>query len=172
MNKLDQWCSRVVGFFAVIAALCTLAMMLLTTADAAGRYLMNSPISGSDEITEKYLMPALVFLGLGYAYKGGVFIRVTFVADRIKGVLKTFIDYVVQFITIACCAMLAWASAEQAMRVVGDRTSLSTVDFPLAPAYFVIPIGFALLVALLLLDVPRVPKGESMLFKEGSEDTN
>lgn len=172
MDKLDQWCTRVVSFFVVIAALCTLAMMCLTTADATGRYLLNSPIPGSDEITEKYLMPALVFLGLGYAYRGGVFIRVTFLADKIEGPLKTFVDYLVQLITILCCAMMTWASWEQAMRVVGNASSLSTVDFPLAPAYFVIPVGFALMVVLLLLDLPRVSTGESLLFKEGSEDTN
>ena len=58
-------------------------MMLLTSADALCRYLLNSPILGAYEITEKYLIVAMVFLGLSYAYRGGVFIRVTFLVDRL-----------------------------------------------------------------------------------------
>ena len=42
-------------------------MMCLTSADAICRYLLNSPILGAYEITEKYLMVATVFLGLSYA---------------------------------------------------------------------------------------------------------
>ena len=57
-------------------------MMLLTSADALCRYLLNSPILGAYEITEKYLIVAMIFLGLSYAYRGGVFIRVTFLVDR------------------------------------------------------------------------------------------
>lgn len=146
-------------------------MMCLTTADAAGRYLLNSPITGADEITEKYLMPALVFLGLGYAYRGGIFIRVTFLADRIPGLAKRCIDYVVQIVTILCCLMLTWASAQQALVVVDNRTTLSTIALPLAPAYFIVPIGLALLVVLLLVDLPLVSEGKSRLFKEGEPDS-
>ena len=61
-----------------------LAMMLLTSGRrAVSRYLLNSPILGAYEITEKYLMVATIFLGLSYAYRGGVFIRVTFLVDRL-----------------------------------------------------------------------------------------
>ena len=67
--------------YAAVAA--AFAMMLLTSADALSRYLLNSPILGAYEITEKYLIVAMVFLGLSYAYRGGVFIRVTFLVDRL-----------------------------------------------------------------------------------------
>ena len=57
--------------------------MLLTSADALCRYLLNSAILGAYEITEKYLIVAMIFLGLSFAYRGGVFIRVTFLIDRL-----------------------------------------------------------------------------------------
>ena len=63
--------------------LATFVMMLLTSADALSRYLLNRPIIGAYEITEKYLMVAAIYLGLSYAYRGGVFIRVTFLVDRL-----------------------------------------------------------------------------------------
>ena len=60
-------------------------MMCLTSADALSRYAFNSPILGAFEITEKYLMVAAIFMGLSYGYRGGLFIRVTFLVDRLSG---------------------------------------------------------------------------------------
>ena len=46
-----------------LAILASAAMMLLTSGDALARYLFNAPIIGAYEVTEKYLMPASIFLG-------------------------------------------------------------------------------------------------------------
>ena len=40
----------------VLAMVALFVMMCLTTVDAVCRYLLNSPITGAYEITEKYLM--------------------------------------------------------------------------------------------------------------------
>ena len=45
------------------------------------------------EITEKYLMVAAIFLGLSYGYRGGLFIRVTFLVDRLSGTARLAADY-------------------------------------------------------------------------------
>ena len=58
-------------------------MMLLTTADALGRYLFNRPILAAYELTTNYLMVGVVFLALPYAYREGANIRVTFLVDRL-----------------------------------------------------------------------------------------
>jgi TRAP-type C4-dicarboxylate transport system permease small subunit len=65
------------------AVIATAIMMLLTSADAIGRYIFNSPVMGAYELTEKYLMVAAIFLGMSYAFRGGIFIRVTFLVDRL-----------------------------------------------------------------------------------------
>jgi len=65
------------------AALATFVMMLLTTADAGGRYLFNHPILAAYEITTNYLMVAAVFLAMPYAYRQGANIRVTFLVNRL-----------------------------------------------------------------------------------------
>jgi TRAP-type C4-dicarboxylate transport system permease small subunit len=171
MEKIDRWLARLEKILVFVATLCTLAMMCLTTADAAGRYVFNAPIQGAYEISEKYLMPALVFLGLGYAYRGGIFIRVTFLADRLPRRLKLCADYIAQIVSMLCCLLLAYASLGQAISVVNNGTTLSTVPVPVAPAYFFIPVGFALLIALMLVDLTRVSQGKSRLFKDGSPDS-
>lgn len=66
MRRWLDGCERVLTLVAVLA---TFAMMLLTTADAAGRYLLNRPILAAYEITTNYLMVAAVFLALPYSYR-------------------------------------------------------------------------------------------------------
>ena len=73
------WRCELALFYTSVVA--TIGIMCLTSADALSRYLLNRPIIGAYEITEKYLMVAAIFLGLSYAYRGGVFIRVTFLVD-------------------------------------------------------------------------------------------
>ena len=51
-----------------VSSLSTFVLMLLTTADAGGRYLFNRPITGAYEITSNYLMIAAVFLAVCYGF--------------------------------------------------------------------------------------------------------
>src|SRR3977135_2361821 len=113
VEKLLSWCELVLVYIAVLAAF---LMMCLTSADAIARYALNSPILGAYEITEKYLMVATIFLGLSYAYRGGVFIRVTFLVDRLSGRMKLAADYFAYFVSLVFCAVVLTATGQQAVR--------------------------------------------------------
>ncbi len=116
LRTAERWllyCERVLVLAGVVAMV---AMMCLTSADALSRYLLNRPILGAYEFTEKYLMVASIFLGLSYAYRGGMFIRVTFLVDRLPPALKLAINVVVQLITLAFCLLVLVASTQQAER--------------------------------------------------------
>ena len=80
MQKLLKGCETAMLY---ISSLSTFVLMLLTTADAGGRYLFNRPITGAYEITTNYLMIAAVFMALTFGYREGAYIRVTFLADRL-----------------------------------------------------------------------------------------
>lgn len=163
IEKWLDYCETVLLYVAVFA---TLVMMCLTTADAAGRYLFNSPVAGAYEITEKYLMVAMVFLGVCYAYRGGAYIRVTFLVDHLPKATKIAFEYLAQIFSIAYGALLVVATMQQFLRVAADRMTLSAVDLPIAPAYVLVPVGLFFMTVLMLLDLPRVRRGESLLFKE------
>src|SRR5687767_9801347 len=100
LSKLLLFCERVLVFAGVLAGA---GMMLLTSADALSRYLLNRPILGAYEITEKYLMVALIFLGLSYAFRGGAFIRVTFLVDRLPRRARLVADHFAHLVTLAYC---------------------------------------------------------------------
>ncbi|MBW7949434.1 MAG: TRAP transporter small permease [Pseudorhodoplanes sp.] len=163
ISNLLARCDAVLIGAAVIA---TAIMMLLTSADAIGRYLFNSPIMGAYELTEKYLMVAAVFLGMSCAFREGIFIRVTFLVERLPRRARLISDFVSHLITIIYSAFIVYAAGAQALRALSDETTLSTVPVPLAPAYCLVPIGFAALLVMLLIDLPRVRTGNSLLFRE------
>ena len=149
-----------------VAVVASALMMLLTSADALGRYLFNWPILGAYEITEKYLMVAAIFLGLSYAYRSGVFIRVTFLVDRLPHPLRRIADQLAHVLTLVYCLLFLVASGQQALRALDDETTLTTLPVLVGPAYLMVPIGFLAMTVLLLIDLPRVRRGNAMLFAQ------
>ena len=63
LHSIEKWLWRCELMLVYASVLAALAMMCLTSADALSRYLLNRPIIGAYEITEKYLMVATIFLG-------------------------------------------------------------------------------------------------------------
>src|SRR5215813_4870594 len=159
---------RALAWAAVAAAA---IMMVLTSADALLRYAFNQPIIGAYEITEKYLMVAAVFLGLSYAYRGGGFIRVTFLVDRLPGGLKLLADYLAHGISLAFCLILLVATTQQAIRALDDDTTLSALPILVGPAYWFVPLGFLGLTVLVLRDLSRVHSGQSFLLTSDEPTT-
>src|SRR5260370_36190089 len=100
LQFLGRWLDHFERVLIFAGVLATFLMMALTSADALSRYLLNRPITGAYELTEKYLMVAAVFLGLSYAYRGGVFIRVTFLVDRLPSMLKRAPNYVASLLSL------------------------------------------------------------------------
>jgi TRAP-type C4-dicarboxylate transport system permease small subunit len=141
-------------------------MMFLTSADALMRYALSQPIMGAYEITEKYLMVATVFLGLTYAYRGGGFIRVTFLVDRLPPLLRLVADYVAYTLSLGCCAVFVVATALQAVRALEDATTMATLPVLVGPSYCLVPIGFLALTLLMLRDLPRIRRGDALLFSK------
>lgn len=163
IEKLLWRCELALVYAGVLA---TVIMMLLTSADALSRYAFNRPIMGAYEITEKYLMVAAIYLGLSYAYRGGVFIRVTFVVDRLPPAFKLAANYFAHVVSLAFCLVVLVATTGQALRGLRDDTELSSLPILVGPAYCLVPLGFLALTAIMLVDLTRVRSGQSYLFRE------
>src|SRR5262245_51500098 len=101
-----RWLDAGERVLTLVAAVATFGMMILTTADAAGRYLFNRPILAAYELTTNYLMIAAVFLAMPYAYRQGANIRVTFLVDGLGRRARLVVDHLVQLVSIAYCALL------------------------------------------------------------------
>ena len=164
MRRVLDACERVLT---VVAAVATFSMMLLTTADASGRYLFNRPILAAYELTTNYLMIAAVFLAMPYAYRQGANIRVTFLVERLGRRARLVIDHLVQIVSILYCAALVVATFQQARHVLRTGTTFVTMELPLWPAHLVVAIGLFVTTLMMLLDLPEVRRKRSSLFMDG-----
>jgi TRAP-type C4-dicarboxylate transport system permease small subunit len=165
MQAIAKWLWRCELVLVAAATLATATMMFLTTADALGRYLFNRPIIGAYEITEKYLMVAAIFLGLSYAYRGGIFIRVSFLVDRLPATPRKLADHLAHVVSLAYCLVFVVATGQQALRALSDDTTLTTLPVLVGPAYLLVPAGFLALTVMMLIDLPRIRRGEAFLFR-------
>ena len=157
-------CERVLTLVAVLA---TFAMMLLTAADAIGRYVLNRPILVAYELTTNYLMIAAVFLAMPFTYREGGNIRVTFLVDRLRGRARLVIDHAVQLVSLLYCAALVVATFMQARHIMRTGTTFTTIDVPLWPGHLVVAVALFLTTVMMLVDLGEVRKGRSSLFRDG-----
>jgi TRAP-type C4-dicarboxylate transport system permease small subunit len=73
-------------------------------------------------------------------------------------------DYFAHIVSLAFCLFFVIGTGQLAFSTVFDATTLSALPIPVGPAYGLVPLGFAVLTALMLVELPRVHKGESLLF--------
>jgi len=164
---MQRWLDRCEWALTLVAVLATFSMMLLTTADAGGRYLLNRPILAAYELTTNYLMVAVVFLAMPYAYRQGANIRVTFLVDRLGRGARLVVNHVVQIVSILYGAVLVYATFQQARHMLATKTTFATLDLPLWPGHLVVAVGLFLTTLMMLIDLGRVRKGRSSLFADG-----
>jgi TRAP-type C4-dicarboxylate transport system permease small subunit len=162
---MPRWLDGCQWALTLAAALATFAMMLLTTADALGRYLFNRPILAAYELTTNYLMVAVVFLALPYAYQEGANIRVTFLVDHLGATVRMVVNHAVQVVSILYAGTLVYATFQQARHVFTTGTTFATLDLPLWPAHAVVALGLFLTTLMMLLDLREVRRGRSSLFR-------
>lgn len=164
VGKLLGVCERVLTN---CSAVCIFLIMCLTTLDASGRYLFNTPITGAYEFTEQYLQVAAAFLGLGYAYGKGGFIRVTALVDYLPQV-KLSVEYFVLIFSILSDALLIVATYKQFLRMFASGLTIGVMNLPVWPAYLIIPVGLSFVCLEMLLDLGRVRAGKASLFETES----
>ena len=58
-------------------------------------------------------MVATIFLGLSYGYRGGLFIRVTFLVDRLPAPRGLLADYFAHLVSLLFCVIILWATASR-----------------------------------------------------------
>jgi C4-dicarboxylate transporter, DctQ subunit len=160
LSRFEKWSTHV-------AVLSIFIMMLLTTADAIGRYLFSFPLPGAYEVTEKYLMVIAVYLGASYTYRGGSTIRITLLVDRLPRNFKMILHLFAQVFSICYGFFLVVPAVQAVLRVYDQKLTLSSPQLPLWPPFMAIPIGLFLMSLFMLRDLPRVRAGKSALFSGG-----
>lgn len=128
-------------------------MMLLTVADVSGRYFLNSPITGTTEIS-RLMMVIIVFPALGWAALSRVHVKVDLVLSRFPPRVQAIISIITLLIALGTYGAITWRSFLEST-VVNRQTSL--LQLPFTPFYWVMSVGFAVFcLAIIVLIIENI----------------
>lgn len=131
-DKINKWMHSILG---PVVSIVLFFMMALTFVDVVGRYIFNSPVVGSFELTE-FTMAIVIFLGLTLlcCEEGHVVVDIfdSFVPEGMKPIQNIIIN-IVSFIVMGVISWQLWLKAGEAVEY-GDRTQFLLM--PMGPLFY------------------------------------
>ena len=131
------------GFFAVVAGVVLFGMMVMTTIDVFGRYILNAPLGFAFEMTQLG-MAAVVFAALPSVTLRGQHVTVGLFENAFTGWVLVLRKLLIALVAAGSCFYLAWRLSTLAARFLryGEITTVLHV-----PIGYVAWLGVAGLVA-------------------------
>lgn len=162
MDKLFKPLNWIEEVAVGLSSVALLLITVLTTIDVGLRKGTGQSIPSLYEITEEYLMVAIVFLALSHVYKIGGHVRVTMVVDRfIPAAAMTWINKALEVVYLVFFGFMTYQcylSAAQAWEF--NEVSSTLLAYPLAPALFLVPLGAFLMCLRIVQSILRKPGEE------------
>jgi TRAP-type C4-dicarboxylate transport system permease small subunit len=153
-SKLVSILSLVVKWAVIVGMGVAAAMMLVTTANVALRYVANLPIKGADEIIG-LLLVCLTATGIGYCQLEKNHVRVSMLFDRLPKRGQAIMDSLAYFIGFAGVALIGWYLFSRGVKYIfltrGNITEVLGVYY--FPFMFILFFGFLLLALILLINL-------------------
>ncbi|MEW2918541.1 TRAP transporter small permease [Ruegeria sp. ANG10] len=118
-------------------------MAVNTIANVFGRYVFNQSIYFSEELNE-FLIVIVTFMGLGYATRKGIHIRMSAIYDALPVKLRKGLMVVIATTTAVVMAVLAWYAYEYVQKVASRGRITPALQLPLYLTYVWVVIGLAL----------------------------
>jgi TRAP-type C4-dicarboxylate transport system permease small subunit len=140
LGKTDAVIGRIEVF---ILSWGVILMAANTIANVLGRYVFQQSIYFSEELNE-FLMVIITFMGLGYATRKGIHIRMSAIYDILPPKTRKALMIVIAATTSVMMATLAWYAFEYVQKVASRGRITPSLQVPLYLTYVWVVIGLAL----------------------------
>ncbi len=114
-----------------------------TIANVFGRYVFNQSIYFSEELNE-FLIVIVTFMGLGYATRKGIHIRMSAIYDALPIKARKALMVVIAATTAVVMAVLAWYALEYVQKVASRGRITPALQMPLYLTYVWVVVGLTL----------------------------
>ncbi len=118
-------------------------MAVNTIANVFGRYVLNQSIYFSEELNE-FLIVIVTFMGLGYATRKGIHIRMSAIYDALPIKMRKGLMVVIAATTAVVMAVLAWYGFEYVQKIAARGQITPALQLPLYLTYVWVVIGLSL----------------------------
>lgn len=142
-HRIARATEIVVTVTAVVAGIFLVGLMLLTTADVAGRYFFNSPITGVFDLTH-FAVLILTFLGVAYCGFQGGHIVIEMATDKLPPAPARLLKKIVNILGCLLFLVIAWRAAVQSIDVREFKEASQLLEIPFYPFYWVVSFGSVL----------------------------
>lgn len=147
LNSID-------GIFFQISKLSLFVGVLLTTANAAGRFFFNTPILGAYEFTEDYLMIIMVFLSISYTWKERGHIAVDVISDNFPIKIRNFIYLGVLVLGMLFFGIIGYLGLMNTIEAwMNQYAPVGLVSMPNYTSVIWVPIGCFIMVIRMLFEL-------------------
>ena len=160
-QKVDSIIERASHVFLVLSGILIVIMMFTATYGVVRRYAFSSPEPYSYEISTMFLLFSFVF-AISAVERLGRHIRVDFVSSRLpESAQHVIVNIIAPIMGLFFAYILTWKGVEISLfsLQIGEVSS-STWREPLFPIKIMVPVGYTLLVLVLLA---RIYKGFASL---------
>lgn len=154
IQRMQAFAEQIARHCAVVAGVCLMAIVVLTTLNIVARRFMSSPILGAHEATE-YLGALLIGLTLAYNQLGKENISVEFLDTVLPQRSRALLESITSFLCLLLCVLIAWRCGVYAIGLWEAKEVSMTIGIPFYPFVLVVGASFALLAFALLIDALR-----------------
>lgn len=142
--------------WSAVAAVFMFAIMVIIVVDVASRYLLNSPLPWAFDVVSMYLMVGLFFLMLSDTLRVDAHVRVDMLYAKASPLARHFMDLVSSILALGVFIGILLTSARTTWNSwsAGDVLT-GIIPWPAWLSHVFIPVGVALLVLRLFMDVLR-----------------
>lgn len=153
MKLFGQLLSLLENGLMIVGGLCLFLLMAAVVTDSGGRYFFSAPISGVYEISEFYLMIAIVFLGLAQTQRLKAHVRVELVLDRLPRWAVRWLDILYFLAAAVVFGCITYVSARTGWNnIVLNRWTTGVVAIPTGPSWLIVSVGSAVFTLRLVFD--------------------
>lgn len=141
--------------FARIGCLALFMMMCLTVVDVFGRFVFNSPILGSFEITQ-YLIVVMVFSFIGYAQSSRWHVNVDILVNSFPKKAQSLIDLFNFTVGLVLLFLITWMGFEKALESLATGDKPMNLPIPQYPFVFFMALGCGVMCIEFFRDILRI----------------
>jgi TRAP-type C4-dicarboxylate transport system permease small subunit len=156
MRALEAWTERLARWLALLAAISLVLMMVQTVIDVVMSRVFNSPIEGNIEVISVYHMVLVVFLPLAMVELRHEHINADLFVQMLSEPLQRAVYVFGCLISLGFFGLLCyqtWIDAIESLKI--NEVLMGSIYVPVWPAKFALPIGFAVMLLVVVLHIVR-----------------
>jgi len=134
-----------------VAAVFLGAMMILTGIDVFLRYVLNSPVPGSFELTE-FMMPVVITFGFAYCALEKGHVQVELVTSKLPRRTQAVMNGIACLVFFGLFLLITWQSWIRAKGMMDSGQTSITLAIPVFPFVLAVALGSAALCLVVLRD--------------------